>query len=137
MSTKIRPEVSKKNEYWIDKHRYYELKHFVLQYPLWKEYCDILDGMRSSSVIVLGKPRNHTSQVEEDAIRKIFYSDRMNMVKKAADDTDPVIGGYILKGILQGISYDKLSARTVLPCSRDQYYKLYRKFFWLLSQLRK
>lgn len=32
MSTTIRPEVSEKNQYWIEKHRYYELKHFCLQY---------------------------------------------------------------------------------------------------------
>ena len=32
-----RPELSKKSPYWIDKHRYYELKHFCLQYPLWKK----------------------------------------------------------------------------------------------------
>lgn len=37
MSTTIHPELSKKNTYWIEKHRYYELKHFCLQYPIWKE----------------------------------------------------------------------------------------------------
>ena len=35
MSTQIRPEISQKNPYWIPKHRYYELKHFVMQYPAW------------------------------------------------------------------------------------------------------
>lgn len=137
MSTNIRADISKRNKYWIDRHRYYELKHFVLQYPLWKEHCDILDGIKSSSVIVLGEPSERRSHVEEDAIRKIFYTDRIRMVEKAAKDADPVIGGYILKGILQGISYDKLSARYKVPCSRDEYYKLYRRFFWVLSRLRK
>lgn len=33
MANDIRPEVSQKNPYWIGKHRYYELKHFCLQYP--------------------------------------------------------------------------------------------------------
>lgn len=36
MSTSIRPELSPKNCYWIEKHRYYELKHFCLQYPTWR-----------------------------------------------------------------------------------------------------
>lgn len=36
MATMIRPELSRNNKYWISKHRYYELKHFCLQYPLWK-----------------------------------------------------------------------------------------------------
>lgn len=27
MATTIRPELSEKNPYWIERHRYYELKH--------------------------------------------------------------------------------------------------------------
>lgn len=33
MGTNIRPELSNKSPYWIERHRYYELKHFCLQYP--------------------------------------------------------------------------------------------------------
>ena len=45
MATEIRPELSEKNPYWIGKHRYYELKHFCLQYPIWKKaYNALLDG---------------------------------------------------------------------------------------------
>lgn len=36
MGTNIRPELSNKSPYWIERHRYYELKHFCLQYPIWK-----------------------------------------------------------------------------------------------------
>lgn len=36
MGNIIRAEVSENNPYWIEKHRYYELKHFCLQYPTWK-----------------------------------------------------------------------------------------------------
>ena len=34
MGTTLRAELSEKNPYWIEKHRYYELKHFCLQYPI-------------------------------------------------------------------------------------------------------
>lgn len=37
MRNDMRPELSQKNPYWIGKHRYYELKHFCLQYPIWKK----------------------------------------------------------------------------------------------------
>lgn len=47
MSTTIRAEVSKKNPYWIEKHRYYELKHFCLQYPIWKQAYLSLSGLSS------------------------------------------------------------------------------------------
>ena len=43
MATVLRPELSSKNKYYIDKHRYYELKHFCLQYPEWKKSYSAFD----------------------------------------------------------------------------------------------
>lgn len=37
MGTTLRAELSEKNPYWIEKHRYYELKHFA---------CNILYGRK-------------------------------------------------------------------------------------------
>ncbi len=34
--TKLKSELSEKNKYWIPKHRYYELRHFCLQYNDWR-----------------------------------------------------------------------------------------------------
>lgn len=48
MGTTIRPELSEKNPYWIERHRYYELKHFCLQYPIWKKAYAALDGLALS-----------------------------------------------------------------------------------------
>ena len=45
MGNEMRPELSEKNPYWIGKHRYYELKHFCLQYPIWKKAKNALDGL--------------------------------------------------------------------------------------------
>lgn len=41
MATTIRPELSKNNKYYISKQRYYELKHFCLQYGDWARECVI------------------------------------------------------------------------------------------------
>ena len=49
MGTTIRSEISKKNEYWIEKHRYYELKHFCMQYPIWKKLIDYIDSVGQAS----------------------------------------------------------------------------------------
>ena len=43
MATVLRPELSSKNKYYIDKHRYYELKHFCLQYTEWKKSYSAFD----------------------------------------------------------------------------------------------
>ena len=138
MSINMRPELSKKSKYWIDRHRYYELKHFCLQYPIWKQRLDILDGYESrSKVIVLGDTRNRSSKTEKDALARLYYSERIDMLKSAAKETDQQLGFYILRGVLSEMSYDKITLRTRIPCSRDKYYELYRKFFWLLSDIRK
>lgn len=57
MGTVIRPEVSAKIKYWLSKHRYYELKHFCLQYPEWKRVYHDLDGLPARSASVTGFTR--------------------------------------------------------------------------------
>lgn len=50
MGTTLRAELSEKNPYWIEKHRYYELKHFCLQYPIWKKAYTALDGTNTKTM---------------------------------------------------------------------------------------
>ncbi len=139
MGTVIRPETSKKNKYWIPRHRYHELKHFCLQYPLWKKaYLELqTEGIKSSSLI---KPsdNNSVSDPTAERVEKMsFYSDRMDMIERAAQETDMVLWRYILTAVTEGLSYDAVKARLEIPCCKDVYYKLYRKFFWLLSEARR
>jgi hypothetical protein len=83
MSTSIRPEVSDKNEYWIDKHRYYELKHFCLQYPLWKKCYNDLDGIGGHlSYFVCSHSNTPISPTEKCAIDRDFYYSRIKMLEK-------------------------------------------------------
>lgn len=50
--------------------------------------------------------------------------------------TDAELSSYILKGVTEGWSYDILKARLNIPCCKDVYYNLYRRFFWLLNKAR-
>lgn len=138
MATKIRAELSPKNEYWIEKHRYYELKHFCLQYRSWKKlYVSITadsgnnnDLNRFISTNLIGDPTGNT------AIAKSYYSNRIKMLERVAECTDESLAEYILAGVTEGWSYDILKARLNIPCGKDTYYKLYRRFFWLLNRER-
>lgn len=138
MSTDIRPELSPNSKYWIEKHRYYELKHFCLQYPLWKRAYNSVDGLSSLPLYAasLSKNYNHGDPVSKCAEMRMFYADKMDMLKRVANETDPNIGVYILEGVTKGLSYAKLKARLDIPCGKEMYYDLYRKFFWLLSRER-
>lgn len=139
MSTSIRPELSRSNKYWIDRHRYYELKHFCLQYPLWKQMHSSLIEYPSSWPLLISPCKTNaindpvTRHIEE----RLYYAERMKMVERVAKETNEELSCYILEAITEGISYDHLRARTGIPCCKDVYYDLYRQFFWLLDKERK
>lgn len=139
MATNVRAKVSLKNRYWIDKHRHYELKHFCLQYPGWKQaYNDFDDPSIPLSTI----ERVPTSNLPGDptakrALMKAYYSELINLVERAAKDADQYLCGYILKAVTEGLSYTYLKAKLEIPCGKDMFYDRYRKFFYILSEYRK
>lgn len=138
MATKIRPEVSRKNKYWIDKHRHYELKHFCLQYPKWKKsYADLLDlGITLSKTDDVRRGSVMGNPTERCATERAYYAEKIKMVERAAMDADESLWTYILKAVTEGLSYTYLQTKLDIPCSRDTYYDRYRRFFWLLNEAR-
>ena len=138
MSTTIRPELSDKNKYWIEKHRYYELKHFCLQYPMWKKTLSSLSslGSKPTNVPISSSYGKNIDPVADYVESSSFYSDRIEMLENVAEKTDPDLAKYILKAVTEGLSYDHLKSRLEIPCSKDTYYDRYRRFFWLLNKAR-
>ena len=131
-----RAEVSKTNKYWIEKHRFYELKHFCRQYRYWKKVVSNIDGMVSQPIGEKVSTSGHSDPTIRAAFLRELYESKIKLIERIADETDPVVSSYILKGVTEGKSYDVMNALETLPCSRDEYYRLYRKFFWLLHKAR-
>lgn len=135
MGTVIRPEVSLKNKYWLPRHRYYELKHFCLQYPEWKRSYISVDGLPSKSSIaaerVDGGDTPNPTAVYADA--RIYYKNRMEMVESAAAEAAGDLAPLLLKAVTDGLSYETVSP----PCCKEVWYAVYRRFFWLLDKARK
>ena len=138
MGTIIRPELSKKNPYWIERHRYYELKHFCMQYPIWKESYRSLLGLRArSNDLAAIRTHGHIANpTEKIGIAIAYYSDRIDMIHNVALQTSDELADYLVYGITEGISYDTVRARYNIPCGKEMYYELYRKFFWILNKVR-
>lgn len=138
MSMKVRPEISVRNKYWIDKHRHYELKHFCLQYPEWKRvYNEFNDPSIPLSMI----ERVSTSNLPGDptakrAMMKTHYAEKMHLIEKTARNADTYLWEYILKAVTENLSYTHLKSKFDIPCGKDMYYDRYRRFFWLLSEAR-
>lgn len=138
MATTIRPELSPKNKYRLDKHRYYELKHFCLQYPEWKRaYSELESASIPTSLINrVGSNNTPSNPTEKRALLRMFYSDRIKLIERAAMEADVYLYSYILKGITENLSYTYLKSKLDIPCGRDMYYDRYRKFFWILNEIR-
>ena len=138
MGTTIRPELSKKNRYWITKARYYELKHFCLQYPGWrKAYVELIEyGVSISNINNEFRSNEISDPTAKIAIMKTYCMDRIEMIESAAMETDEYLYKYIISAVTEGRSYVYLKSRLDIPCSRDTFYDRYRKFFWILSRKR-
>lgn len=138
MGTVIRAKISEKNKYYIDKHRYYELKHFCLQYSEWKRsYASCCEAL-----IFTSKFENFPSDsmpsdlTAKYAIKRAQYAERIKMVEDAAREADEFLYPYILKAVTEGLSYTYLKTRLDIPCGKDMYYDRYRRFFWILNNMR-
>jgi hypothetical protein len=136
MSTVIRAQLSKRNEYYIEKHRFYELKHYCLQYASWKR------SLASISVYPAQEQNKFTSSNTASdptlklAESRIHFKDRIELLEKVAMEADPIIGPCVLRGVTTGLSYEALRMHMDIPCGKDMYYMIYRKFFWLLDKVR-
>ena len=91
----------------------------------------ILDSPSQMNIAVLGM--GHLGQ----AITKYFNGKGLKLKITAAFDVDPGLMEYILRAVVGGYGYESLRTKYDIPCSKDTYYDLYRRFFWLLSHSRK
>lgn len=138
MATLIRPEISEKSQYYIDKHRYYELKHFCLQYQFWKKSYAAYNELCLPGSIYDRAPSGNVKSdpTARYAMLRARYAEKIRLIEAAAIGADPDLYSYILKGVTEGLSYTYLKTTLGMPCGRDMYYERYRKFFWLLSEAR-
>ena len=133
MGTNTRPELSKRNKYYISKHRFYELKHRCLQYPEWKRLLALGKSFGGSvgtctDDVEWSDPTGNAVIFRERLVRN------MEVIEEAAAESDPGIADYILKAVTEDLNYTFLRTCLNIPCSKNYYYDAYRKFFYILSE---
>lgn len=138
MATNVKPEVSKNNPYYIERERYYELKHFCRQYPIWKEAYHALDGLskRPDDLELFNKPGQVSDPTVRCAEAREVYAKKMEMVEQCAQKANPQLSEYIMSYVTKGDCYSVLKMRDHIPCCKDSFYNAARKFFWLLNKVR-
>lgn len=135
----LKSELSEKSKYWIPKHRYYELKHYCLQYPHWEELYGRLqikiEAHKNSEVhgTEPGNPTERLALVRAECRKAMELVD--SCCKEACKD-EPVLYLFLLKSVTHGVSFVTLQTEYEIPCGKDLFYNCYRRFFYILSQHR-
>lgn len=99
-----------KTEFTLSKHRFYELKHFCLQYPEWKLIYSEADGWSGKG-----------DTTSRDGIKRADIIKFIDLIESCAEST-----GF---GMLELVTTNGI---TIPP----ELLYLYRKFFWELSRRR-
>lgn len=141
MGTDIRPEITDNDPDHISKHKYYELKHFCLQYhDKRRRICQIDDILknvnnRHSLDHINTNYNDYPSDKITDLIDEKLKNERdISLIKFAASDLN--LCDYILKAVTEGRSYNNLTTMYGMNVSTYEYYKEYRHFFKTLSNSR-
>ena len=112
-----------KIEYSISKHRFYELKHFCLQYPEWEHLYSLLDGWANE----IGMHEGDTTSKE--GIRRADLMYNMTLVKETCHDV--CLGSGYERDIFDLVI---LGNRPFLTDEQKDFWHYYRLFFWELSK---
>ena len=149
-------ELSKKSEYWLPKDRFMELKYFVKQIKYFRaKYEEILYSRAGGYLVHMSSDKiRRVAETKNDptakkAISGAVYKEYLDDINKAIDVLEAKMKldgyyegfGFVISGILDDISYDRLCAlrsrhEAVPPISRRKYYEYVRYFFWGLDQIR-
>lgn len=130
-----RSELSAKNKYWIPKFRYLELKNFCLQYPDWKLALKEISLLQSHPAVTPSS--NVSDPTNKMALYRLRYEENIQLIESVAEQSDPDLAKWIIKGVTESLSYDYLKYQLEIPAGRDMYYDRYRRFFWILDQRKK
>lgn len=137
MGIEVKPEVTSKREYWVEKNRFYELRYFCRQYSYWKHAMEALSYVDGHHLLQKDfKQRRINDPTAAKAERMMYYSNKINLVddccKTIENQEGTEIAKAIFKGVTEGLGYEKLNP----PCGKDYYYRVYRRFFWYLDNSR-
>ena len=116
---------------FTSKHRYLELKNFVLQYPEWKQYLISFDKEGFDELPHIPK---------SFLIRKGYYSEYIELIDRICEAVaGSNLSQTLLISVTQGFTYNDLIKKGFLTeneCYSERFYTLYLTFFNTLNHYR-
>lgn len=129
--------LSEKNPFRLEQHRYLELVHYCLQYPEWKKKRRELIEANGHPLYLEDPVVHDTGRSTEDlAIRIDELTRAIDLVECAAKAADQDLWRFLLCAVTKDVKYPVLRDLHGLPCCKNVWYRTYRKFYWILSQMK-
>lgn len=128
---------SEKSKYYLPKEDYLTAIHYSLRYPLWKEEVETMAD--SSKAIAYDKDKVQSSSDYDstfEAAVKIVESNKQHKMQIVDDTIQKVANGldyWLRLGVCYGLTFDQIKGKG-LPCERDAYYLMRRKYYYYLVQ---
>lgn len=122
-------------KYTLSQKRLNTVKSYAREYPDWIKQIAYMTHVSSSQRF--GDQKNIAKgagrPTENLALRRVQISKKIDMIEKTAREVDPFIYKYLIKGVTEGVPYEKLFSSGI-TCSRNTYYTRRRMFYWKLSE---
>lgn len=124
-------------KYTLSKSEFLSAKYYALRYKEWKaEWELVTDTVRAieydGDIVQGGGAGNPTEQL---AIRREELTHKIRIIEETAEETDPEMSKYILLAVTdEDMTFDKLKRISGIPCGKDLYYHLRRKYYYLLAK---
>lgn len=118
--------------YNISGNRYRELKYFCRQYREKQSRLRSLTEIASPAFSGCGGSGRTADRTAATAIRKAELRRDLELIEQTAMEADAEIYQYIISNVADGVPYEYLG----VPYSRRQFYRIRKKFFFLLSEKR-
>lgn len=128
----------KMDKYNISKRRYRELYNFCLQYPEWKDELKFTtDTLKSPSLS--GMPHSQTNTTGDPTgdlgTRRADLQRKCELIEQTCIEVDAPLYQWLIRAVTEEYAYyNYLRTRLNMPCSRDCFYDIKRKFYYLLDK---
>lgn len=124
------------SKYNLSKHRFMELMHFCLQYEDWKRALNNLATIKSPEISDMPKGRGLTTDVTAElGIKRAELEHNCMLIEDAARAADESLYEYIIYAVThEDVTYKYLSTVKHIPCSRNTWYAVRRKFYYMLDK---
>lgn len=138
--TKVRAKLSETNRYYIDKHAFYSAYHYALQYKEWKSEYETLSKYGDSTGVDYSRDKTGSSPGVGDptfnlGTRLAKLKSNIDLIESSALEVNPILYKWLIKAVTEEfVSYNYLRTVLNIPCGKNFYYKMRRKFYYILSQ---